>query len=305
MKYVASSIKGLEFITEKESSGKKICDTKIMYSSKKDLKSAFYSYQLFDHFKFKDLDDLVKKVKKLNIKFKGKFKINCIRTGKHKFSSYDVKCDVGELFENGVDLTNPDFTLVIDIFDDYCFIGKNFVEYKRDYKIRSSPDSFSSVLAYCLLFVGKFTKTKKILDPICRDGIILLEAAENGCKNLYGLNEDIKNAKINAKIKKYNLNLEPAALDWIDTKFDENFFDLILTKLPSVSKRKSEKIVFKVLEEFFYQVSYALKDKGDIVILVQDDKLVKEIIEKKKFKIKEEHSLELFAKFKILRIKKY
>jgi len=48
MKFIASTIKGLEFITEKETNGKKIISTKVLFENKKELRSAEYSYEVLN-----------------------------------------------------------------------------------------------------------------------------------------------------------------------------------------------------------------------------------------------------------------
>src|SRR3989344_3749645 len=206
MKYIASCLKGLEFIAEKESKGKKVYDGKVLYNKDKKLRSCEYSYEVYDYFTFSDLNDIIEKAKKIKFDIHGSFKVECIREGEHEFKGADVEYSIGDLIENKCDLKNPENVIVVDIKDYYCFIGKNLTKYKRDYRIRTSTDCINEEVAFAL----------------------------KG-KNLFGMDEDVKNASINARIKKANIKLEQGNFDWIDTKFKKAFFDKIITKLASTS----------------------------------------------------------------------
>ena len=249
---IGTTLLGLEKILAKETKGKVIYDGRVLFKNYKNLRSALAVYDLIKYFKFKDENEIYDNIAK--IKFKGSFRVDCSRIGNHNFSSQDIRQKIGELiynYGNKVDLDNPKNIFYADIINDYCFFGLNYVKFKRDYKIRSSNDSLNSVLAYCLLKIANYSKSKVLLDPFCSDGTILIEAGLLKGKKLYGLNNDIKNASINSKIAKIKLNIYDHNLTWLDTLFRKNSVDLIITKPLTPSKTKSVDFVDKIIKDLF------------------------------------------------------
>lgn len=96
-----------------------------------------------------------------------------------------------------------------------------------------------------------------------------------------------KNAKIAGILD--TLNLTKAEPDWLDTKFDEKTFDLIVAHLPSSGKKRTEKESAKTAAEIAYQAAYLLKKKGTITILSQ--KISEHEDAFKQFTKKEQHDL--------------
>src|SRR3989344_4812957 len=185
MKYIASCLKGLEFIAEKETKGKKVYDCKVLFNKDKKLRSCEYSYEVYDYFTFSDLNDIIEKARKIKFDIHGSFKVECIRKGEHEFKAKDVEIVIGELIENKCNLENPDNVIIADIIDYYCFIGKNLRKYKRDYRIRTSTDCLNEEVAYALLQISGFKEKDFLLDARCKDGTLLLEAFELDGKNLF------------------------------------------------------------------------------------------------------------------------
>jgi len=280
--YLATTLKGLEKVTEKETNGKKYIDTKIIYSRKKELKSALYWFKLLKKFKFKNEEEIYTKFK--NLKLKEPIKIECIRKGKHKFNSQDIRHNLSKLFKT--DYKNPKEVLIIDILDNHCFIGKNPKDYKRDYKLRTNRNSLNPIICYSLLKIAGLRKTSSVLDTFCSDGAILIEAGLIGCKELHGFEKDIKNAAINSKIAKVKLDLKSESLDWLDTLFKKNSIDYIITNAPAISKRSNKEQVNKNLKELFHQASFVLKNK--MVLISQKTDLLEKYAKEFHFKIKKE-----------------
>ncbi len=98
----------------------------------------------------------------------------------------------------------------------------------------------------------------------------------------------IRSAKKNAKIAAINKDIEfsRADLEWLDTRFDKNEIDLIVTK-PMFSKYDLKRTK-KTYDEFFYATKYILSDKGKIVLISRTIDLLKESAEKNGFKITDE-----------------
>ena len=295
---------GLEKILTKETKGKIIHNGRILFKNYKNLKSALIIYDLIKYFKFNNVNDIFNNVDK--IKFKGSFRVDCNREGEHKFSSQDIREKIGEIlynYGNKVSLDNPKNIFYVDIIDNYCFFGLNYLKFKRGYKVRSSNDSLNSVLAYSLLKIADYNKDKVLLDPFCSDGTILIEAGLLKGKKLYGLSQDIKNASINSKVAKVKINLYDHNLTWLDTLFKKNSVDLIITKPLMPSKTKSVNFVDKLTKDLFHQASYILK--GKMILLCNKIDLIEKYAKIYKFKIKEELKIKIGDSiYKVLSLKK-
>jgi len=287
---IGTTLVGLENILKDEAKGKIIIPGRVLFKNNKKLRSCLLTYDYIKHFKFKNENEIYEKIPK--IKFKGTFRIDCSRQGKHIFNSQEIRQKIGEIFYNQgnkVDLNNPDNIFYADIIDNYCFFGKNPQNLaKRDYRVRSSKDSLNACLAYSLLKIAKFSKNKILLDCFCGDGIILIEAGLIGGKNLYGFNNDIKNASINAKVANVKINLYKEDLNWLDTFFKKNSVDIIATKIIFESKTKSINFVDKIIREFFHHADHILKNKGIIVLLTPKIELIEKYSKYYNFNLKKE-----------------
>lgn len=138
--------------------------------------------QLLKSMEFKDTEDMVQAAKEIPFKdhISGKFKVECIRQGKHVFNSHEVAADVGAVIEGEVSMDNPDTIVMIFIQDDRAHIGIDYAGLdlsKRDYKIFTSRHDIKGTLAYATLKLAGMTKGSKVLDPICATGTIAIEAA--------------------------------------------------------------------------------------------------------------------------------
>jgi putative N6-adenine-specific DNA methylase len=82
---------------------------------------------------------------------------------------------------------------------------------------------------------------------------------------------NVKSAEKNAKIAGLNKLMKFSRLDveWLDTKFEKNSIDLIVSNPPKVSRLLTEKGLDKIFQEFFYTADFILKPNGKIVILVK------------------------------------
>lgn len=204
---------------------------------------------------------------------------------------------------------------------------------KRDYKIFVHPASLKGNLAYALLRIAGYDKDKKILDPFCGCGTIPIEAGlfssgmshnyfskekflfakTEGMENtyrrfdnyktdkfeIYGYDMQLKHimaARKNAKIAGILdcLTLSKCELSWIDTKFDEGYFDMIVTDPPLFSKNIEEKKYCELMKEFFYQMEYLVHSKGNITMITNDKsfELMRKEAAKYKFSPSETHEVE-------------
>ena len=306
---IAVTLVGLENILKEESQGKIIYPGRVLFSKKINLKSASLVYEYITSFNFKNEDEIYDKVKKIKFKINKDFRVDCFRTGKHKFSSQDIRENIGEIIynkKNKVNLDDPKTIIYVDIVNDFCIIGKNPENIgKRDYKVRVSNDSLNACFAYSLLKLAKFNKNKILLDPFCSDGTVLIEAGLLGGKKLYGFSQDIKNASINSRIAKVKLNLYKEDLSWLGTLFKKNSVDLIISKSIYPSKTKSVNFVDKIIKELFHQASYILKNKGLMILTSPRTESIEKYAEEYKFKIKKELEVKIGdINYKVLSLKK-
>lgn len=341
MEAIATCIEGLESITQLEikeilkQKSEVTAKTKIKFKIKEDkqlvdfiynTRSAIKSYKLITNFQFTSFEDLINKAKKIKFpKIKGPFAIRCERTGKHDFSSMDLEKEFGKSIKQPntkVDLENPTTIILVDIIDNYCFIGIDFTGIKlskRNYKIRLLPNSLNSCLAYSMLRVSDLKDKDITLDPLCKSGEIPIEAVlylknispqqktadklaftklvsykpKNKIKDkklkIYAVdssNNNLKSAEINAKIAGIHKEIKFSHYDveWLDTKFDKNTIDKIITfpQYPTNNfpKDKAE----KTYKELFYQSEFILKKDGTITILTPVPELIEKYAALNKFK---------------------
>ncbi|MFC1741235.1 THUMP domain-containing protein [Nanoarchaeota archaeon] len=81
----------------------------------------------------------------------------------------------------------------------------------------------------------------------------------------------VKAAEKNAKIAGMNklINFTRMDVEWLDTKFEKQSVDRIISNPPKVSRLLSEKGFEKMFQELFYTADFILKPEGRIVILVK------------------------------------
>lgn len=286
MESIAVTIKGIEDICAKEikkilgSEGKKVCSGRVLFDSDNVEKlvrrgrSIERVYYLLNKLKFKKFEEIIDKAREIDFsKCIGKsFMVKCNREGEHDFKSIDIEKDVGEIiFERGykVDLKNPETIVYVDIVNDYCFIGVLLTPNKlskREYRIRINNQSVNACLAYSLLEICGWDKNKSLFDPFCKDGVIVIEAALCGGKEVYGYDSNpnnVKNAEINAKLA--SVKVEFKIKDEVDC---------IVTNPPFISKNRGKREIEEVYKEFFCKAEAILK--GRMVIINPDIKSLKE-----------------------------
>lgn len=159
---------------------------------------------------------------------------------------------------------------------------------KRDYKARLNPASINACLAAAMIrFAG--TKPQHILvDPFCKDGVIIIEAALIGIKKVYGIDEsmnNVKNARINAQLAKTDISIGKAEVDWLDTKFEKHSVDRIITNPPFPARHKSRAEIEKTTKEFMNQASYVLKPDGLLLTITQDPSLIDQYAKENSFRL--------------------
>ena len=306
MKFVAQTTEGMEDISIKEAEelicvkAKKLIPGRITFDATeqqaKELaymtRSLLKIYELYQQIEFKDKEDILSKAK--IGKIEDPFVVRCQREGQHEFQSLELEQELGEIIhEQGhkVDLHNPKTTIIADITDNICILGRDLTPKdlcKRDYRIKANHRSVNACLAYAAIRYSGWTKNKTLLDPNCKDGVIPIEAALWAChmprgyfeKDRYeewdkkidrqklkitaadSLLPNVRAVEINSKLAdiKKQLSFMKVDLDWLDLKFDKESVDFIITSIDS------EGMLFKRAEQF-------LTKDGSIVIISHKPKM--------------------------------
>jgi 23S rRNA G2445 N2-methylase RlmL len=104
-----------------------------------------------------------------------------------------------------------------------------------------------------------------------------LKSTQKNCK-VAGVNDLITTSKID--------------LDWLDTKFNENQLDFVVTYPPFISKRfENEAEVLKTWSALFYQLDFILKPTGKVGLLTRTPDKLKEKAKENKFKLEKEFTI--------------
>ncbi len=235
--YIGIVTEGIEDIAAQEVQGKIKSKGRIIFEKeKKEYCTVDTVYELEEEFTFEDQEDIREKVEKKQWQIKEPFRVTCRREGKHLFTANDIERDLGELIhEQGyaVSLKEPKTTIYVDIEENMCRIGKLVEDDldKRAYRVRRGSTAISASLAAAMIKIAEITPEDSMLDPLCKDGVIAIEAARQGIKNIAAtdtIENNVRNAKINAKMAKVNINWEPKKENveyvitnlWVPAKFE-------------------------------------------------------------------------------------
>ncbi len=82
----------------------------------------------------------------------------------------------------------------------------------------------------------------------------------------------LRSAEKNAKIAGINkqINFTRMDVEWLDTKFEKQSVDRIISNPPKVCRLLTEKGLEKIFQELFYTADFVLKPEGRIVLLVKN-----------------------------------
>jgi 23S rRNA G2445 N2-methylase RlmL len=188
-----------------------------------------------------------------------------------------------------VDLDNPDCSLSVHEGELYLDFAGDLS--RRSFRIFTHRHTLKGTTAYILLRESGYTGKESLLDPLSKDGTIVLEAAHfasgrsvrffdrdkfyflrlfpdfdfssffdsfkerTPVKPIYACSPevpDITALKKNAKIAGIKcLEYSRKSLDWLDTKFKKKEIDLIVSFPPHLSEKSSK--------ELYHQASYIAK----------------------------------------------
>ncbi len=292
---------------------------------------------LLDAFSFATVEDIVEKVGKVEWgkEIDGSFVVRCDREGEHDFKSNDVERACGIAIEQmtkiPVDLEGPKYTVSVTIVRNQCFVGIDFVGFKlakRDYRVKVTAASLNPCLAWSMVRIAGWDPKEVLLDPFCRTGEVVIEAASDALdvlpfahvqeKMLFSrfmpfrvkpkpkekkleifaydaLHVNVRNAEVNAKLAfvRNAMTFSRTDLEWLDTKFQKESVDKVVTAVPLPSRFTQYQDFTKMCKVFFYQCEFMLKKKGKIVIYSSKPETVVEQAKVHKFEKREEWKIRI------------
>lgn len=240
MTFIGTTVTGLEDAAIKETNGKISSEGRVSFEKiPKNSLTINTIYELITSFQFKDLNDIKKKIKEENIILKGTYKCLCKRMGEQSFNSMIIEHEIGKIIDqNNKDLEysrdDPETTIYLDIFNKTCNIGilKERNLSKRTYRFHLNNQTTPTLVAACLIKHLNIRKNETLLCINCKDGVIPIEAT---LQNIKVLSQDsnpnnIRNAEINAKLAKKEINLQLRNIDQIEGKHDFIITQIIFSK---------------------------------------------------------------------------
>ena len=124
----------------------------------------------------------------------------------------------------------------------------------------------------------------KVLDPFCGTGTMLIERHKQVVANTsYGIDlfgDAIEKAKINTE--QAHQIIHYINRDFFDFKH-EYLFDEIITNMPMVTAKKSEKEIYQIYKQFFQKAREHLTETGTIILYTHNLEMVKELAPKLKY----------------------
>lgn len=181
---------------------------------------------------------------------------------------------VGEKIEGSVDVYNPNITYAISKIDGKWIFGEYIKNSGEWHKHEHKPVYYCNALpvriARSMLNIGlEDSVNKKVVDPCCGVGTVLLEAATMGVNiEGYDLNDKVvENAIKNIEFFGYNIKVENKDISNINNKYDLAIIDLPYGILSITSH-----------EEIMHILNSATKITKEAVIAAVDD--IREDLEK-------------------------
>ncbi len=197
MKYLSTTVKGIEDLAAKEIEGyggriDKILPGKVVYEGDDNLfyvlnyngKKINRVVQLLGIGEISNLEDIKEIVRSTDIPY-GRYSlgVRTERTGHHEFRSIDVSAAVGEVLlelnpEARVNLDDPDVPIMAWVIDDLFMFGVDTTGrslHRRGYRVAKHPASLNPVIASAMVSLSEW-KGGIFADPFCGSGTVLIEA---------------------------------------------------------------------------------------------------------------------------------
>jgi 23S rRNA G2445 N2-methylase RlmL len=301
---IARCITGLEEITQKEikelTKAKsevldksiikfKVKDEKVLANFTYNTRSSTKVYELITHFNFKDIDDLIEKVRKIKFpKIKSPFAVRCERMGEHNFDSNSIEIEVGSIINKDdklkVDLKDPTERIIVEIINDFCLIGIDYSGIKlskRSYRIKLIQNPINPCVAYAMIRLSEIKSTDSILDPFCKSGEIPIETAIY-LSNIPPNEKNIENLaftkllKFTPKVKKNKIKNKIFGVDYLQNNLRsgeinskiagvEKLIKFSRVDLDWIDTKFKENSVSKIITFPIYSTNLLPKDKVEKV----------------------------------------
>ncbi len=266
--FVGKTMDGLEEIAADEANGKKVCARTIEFVKKKELKTVSMVYEKRGVFKFDSLDDIGKRAREVKMQVQSPVAVKGFRVGNHEFKSVDAAQEVAvALREKGVvvDYKNPKEVVVVDIIDDVCIMGMLVKEdmCKREYRVKVNNKSVSACIAAAMVRIAGVKMKESVLDPLCKDGVIAIEAWMSGIKKVYASDvvaNNVRNASVNCRFGKIKIIPECHEVREISKKYKQ--VDHIITNMVL---SKNDKGAENLFAEMFAQAKNVVKKRVTII----------------------------------------
>ncbi len=101
---------------------------------------------------------------------------------------------------------------------------------------------------------------------------------------------NMKASQNNAKIAGIDkcIKFSKTDVEWLDTQFEKDSVDHIITHPPEPSQHLDKKTIAKLYKEFFYQSAFVLKPEGKITVLLRNKDLFLEVAKERFSLVKEQ-----------------
>ncbi len=254
------------------------------------LRSVYHAIEHLHHFQLPEEDPLATIRAELEalpvpaMERAASFRVTTNRSGDHSFASYDVQKHAGAVlnrrYGTPVDLEGFELELRVDVVEHYCLVG---LQYTRTALDRRFPWRFRprvtlrTPIAFAMLQHAGVTSDcgpRRLLDPFCGSGTILIEAADidpeltlEGCDwthpTVEGALDNLAACGFGNRVQIAHAN----ALS-IHERYPPEYFDYIVTN-PPYGVRLGKNIEFRgFYERFLSAAGGVLKPNGRLVLLV-------------------------------------
>ncbi len=246
-------------------------------------------------------EEITRLGKKLNIGSQSfAVRVKRIRHYSKNLSPYRLERFIGDVIMGGeVDLENPGVLIRIFLSENEAVMGKRIFKINRgDFESRNPqmrpffhPSSLSPVLARALCNICGVVEGKRVLDPFCGTGGLLVEAGILGGK-LIGFDIDERMVEgCRTNLAYYGLKGEIKLGNAADLNLGENF-DLVITDPPyGRASTTGDMDIDTLYERAAESIFMSLKKMGRACIIAPEKIDILGIMIAKGFKIIEEHSV--------------
>ncbi len=240
MTFIGTTVIGLEESAIKETNGQLKSEGRVSFEKyPKNPLTIDTIYELVTSFKFKDLKDIKNKIKETDIILSGTYKCMCKRTGNQEFNSMILEHEIGKIIDQKNEnleysRDDPKTIIYIDVLDTTLSLGilKERNLSKREYRFHLNNQTMPTLIAACTIKYLNIKENESLLAIDCKDGIVPIEAT---LQNIEIIAQDsnpnnIRNAEINSKLAKKDINFQLKNIDQIEASPDYIITQIIFSK---------------------------------------------------------------------------